>query len=165
MSMIEPILMEMDQEANATRRLLERIPAEHLGWRPHAKARSLGELAVHIAETQKAVSSMIQTPSHEVDMSPENVPANPQQIVDLFEESLESAKTMLRAMSDDDLMSNWTLTKDGQPIFNAPKLGMVRMIVLNHVYHHRGQLSAYLRQLGVALPSIYGPSADENPFG
>ena len=164
MAVIEPLLMEMEQEAAATRRLLERVPTDKLGWKPHAKARTLGELAVHVAETQGRVSSMLQGSSHEVKMEKEAVPADAAAIVSMFDEGLSSAKSMLGGMSDADLMSQWALTRDGQPIFTAPKVGIVRMIILNHVYHHRGQLSTYLRALDVALPSIYGPTADENPF-
>ena len=160
MAFTEPVLMELDQEAVATRRLLERIPDEKLGWKPHPKARSLGQLAVHIAQTQKQVSSMLQSDSAEVSMSPEAVPASSAEIVSLFDESLAATKSLIGGMSDEDLLSTWSLTREGKPIFSAPKLGVVRMIVLNHVYHHRGQLSTYLRTLDVPLPSVYGPTAD-----
>jgi len=164
MSFTEPLLMELDQEAAATRRLLARIPDEKLGWKPHPKARSLGQLAVHIAQTQKQVSTMLQTSASEVSMSPENVPATGQEIVSMFDESLAATKELLGGMTDADLMSTWSLTREGKAIFSAPKIGVVRMIVLNHVYHHRGQLSTYLRALDVPVPSTYGPTADENPF-
>jgi uncharacterized damage-inducible protein DinB len=156
--------MELDQEATATRRLLERIPDDKLGWQPHPKARTLGQLAVHIAQVQKQVSSMIQNASAEVSMTPEHVPASATEIVTMFDESHAATKANIGAMSDEDLLSNWSLMSDGKPIFTAPKIGVVRMVILNHIYHHRGQLSTYLRTLDVALPSIYGPSADENPF-
>jgi uncharacterized damage-inducible protein DinB len=164
MRMIEPLLMEMENEAVATRRLLERVPNDKLGWKPHEKARSLGELAVHIAQTQKNVSSMIQGSSYEPRMQKETVPATSAEIVALFDECTSSAKQLLGGMSDEDLLSSWSLLREGRPIFSMPKAGVIRMIVLNHVYHHRGQLSMYLRQLDVLLPSIYGPTADENPF-
>jgi uncharacterized damage-inducible protein DinB len=164
MAFTEPLLMELDQEAAATRRLLERIPDEKLGWKPHPKARSLGQLAVHIAQTQKQVSTMLQSSASELSMAPENVPATGGEIVSMFDESLAATKTLLGGMSDTDLMSTWSLTREGKPIFSAPKIGVVRMIVLNHVYHHRGQLSTYLRALDVPVPSTYGPTADENPF-
>jgi len=164
MAIIETVLMELDNEGATTRRLLERIPGDKLAWRPHPKARSLGELAVHVAQTQKQVSSMLQNSSAEVKVQKENVPATSAEIVTMFDEGLQSAKATLGTMSDADLMSNWSLMNDGRAIFTAPKIGVIRMIVLNHVYHHRGQLSTYLRTLDVPLPSIYGPSADENPF-
>jgi uncharacterized damage-inducible protein DinB len=162
--MAQSVVTELDQEAIATRRLLERIPSEKLDWKPHPKARTLGQLAVHIAQVQKQVSSMIQSESGEVRSQPETVPSSATEIVTMFDDSHTSTKALLGAMSDEDLVSNWSLMRDGQPIFTLPKIGMIRMVVLNHVYHHRGQLSTYLRTLDVALPSIYGPSADENPF-
>jgi uncharacterized damage-inducible protein DinB len=162
--MAQSVVTELDQEAIATRRLLERIPNEKLDWKPHPKARTLGQLAVHIAQVQKQVSSMIQNESGEVRSQPETVPSSATEIVTMFDDSHTSTKALLGAMSDEDLVSNWSLMRDGQPIFTLPKIGMIRMVVLNHVYHHRGQLSTYLRTLDVALPSIYGPSADENPF-
>ena len=164
MPMIDTVLMELDNEGATTRRLLERVPNDKLAWKPHPKARSLGELAVHIAQTQKHVSDMLQSSAAEVNQTPESVPGDPSEIVRMFDDGLKSAKSTLGAMSDADLMSNWSLVRDGKPIFSAPKIGVIRMIVLNHVYHHRGQLSTYLRELGVSIPSIYGPSADENPF-
>ncbi len=164
MPMIDTVLMELDNEGATTRKLLQRIPDDKLSWRPHAKARSLGELAVHIAQTQKYVSAMLQNPTYELSPAQENVPATSGEIVAMFDEGLQSAKATLGGMSDADLMSNWSLQREGETKFTAPKIGVVRMIVLNHVYHHRGQLSTYLRTLDVPLPSIYGPSADENPF-
>jgi uncharacterized damage-inducible protein DinB len=165
MRMIEPLLMEMENEAVATRRLLERVPSDKLGWKPHEKARSLGELAVHIAQTQKHISSLLQGSSYEVRAQKETVPETSGEIVSLFDECTSSAKQLLGGMSDEDLLSNWSLMREGRPIFSMPKAGVIRMIVLNHVYHHRGQLTTYLRQLDVLLPSVYGPTADENPFG
>jgi uncharacterized damage-inducible protein DinB len=162
--MAQSVLTELDQEAIATRRLLERIPDEKLDWKPHPKARTLGQLAVHIAQVQKQVSSMLQSASGEAKMQPEEVPSTATEIVTMFDDNHISTKALLGAMSDEDLVSNWSLMREGQPIFSLPKIGVVRMVVLNHVYHHRGQLSTYLRTLDVALPSIYGPSADENPF-
>jgi uncharacterized damage-inducible protein DinB len=164
MRMIDPMLMEFDQEAATTRRVLERIPSDQLGWKPHAKARSLGELAVHVATSQKNVTEALQKDTFEMAPHPPTVPGSAEDIVAMFDDCTSSAKAMLGGMSDADLTSSWSLTVGGVPKFTAPKAGVVRMIVLNHIYHHRGQLSVYLRQLGVALPSIYGPSADENPF-
>jgi uncharacterized damage-inducible protein DinB len=162
--MIDPMLMEFEQEAATTRRVLERIPSDQLGWKPHPKARSLGELAVHVATSQKNVTEALQKDTFEMARHEQAVPGTAEGIVAMFDDCTSSAKAMLGGMSDADLMSTWSLTAGGVPKFTAPKAGVVRMIVLNHIYHHRGQLSVYLRQLGVSLPSIYGPSADENPF-
>jgi uncharacterized damage-inducible protein DinB len=165
MRVIDPILMELDQEGATTRRLLERIPNDKLEWRPHEKARTLGQLAAHIAGVQPGVASLLQNPTADVTkIPPDQAATSAEDVVSSFDTGLAAAKQTLGAMTDEDLMSNWSLVNDGKPIFTAPKIGVVRMIVLNHIYHHRGQLSTYLRALGVAVPSIYGPSADENPF-
>ncbi|MEO6326630.1 MAG: DinB family protein [Thermoanaerobaculia bacterium] len=164
MTLIQPLLMELDQEAATTRRVLERMPSDKLGWKPHARARSLGELGVHIATAQKNVSAALQSPTFEMVPHEDSVPAKTEEIVALFDESTKEAREMLSKMTDADLMSEWSLLVGGTPRFTAPKIGVIRGIVLNHVYHHRGQLSVYLRELGVQVPSIYGPSADENPF-
>ena len=164
MPLNEPLLTELDQEATTTRRVLERMPSEKLSWRPHATARSLGELGVHIATAQKFVTDALKKASHEAAPPGVPVPAKTEAIVELFDASLASAKASLAAMTDADLTSSWSLTVGGKPAFTAPKIGVVRTIVLNHIYHHRGQLSVYLRTLGVPVPSIYGPSGDENPF-
>lgn len=164
MSLNEPLLMELDQEGATTRRVLERMPSDKLSWRPHETARSLGELGVHIATAQKIVTDALNTNSHEAEPPGVPVPRKAEAIVALFDASLASAKASLAAMTDADLTSPWSLTIGGKPVFTAPKMGVVRAIVFNHIYHHRGQLGVYLRMLGVPVPSIYGPSGDENPF-
>jgi uncharacterized damage-inducible protein DinB len=88
-----------------------------------------------------------------------------QEILDTFSQSLTSAKETLKMMDDARLASTWKLTKNGKVLMSLPRVAFLRSILLNHGYHHRGQLSVYLRMLDVPLPSIYGPSADENPFG
>jgi uncharacterized damage-inducible protein DinB len=164
MTMIDPFLMELEQEGQTTRRVLERVPTDKLDWRPHPTARSLGELAMHVATSQRVVSEALQKPSYEGQQNNPVVPANAEDIVAQFDDCTSSAKKLLSAMSDQDLMSEWSLTAGGVSRFRAPKIGVIRGIVLNHTYHHRGQLSVYLRQLGLKVPSIYGPSGDENPF-
>jgi uncharacterized damage-inducible protein DinB len=165
MKAIDPMLMELEQESGTTRRLLERVPTDKLGWRPHPTARSLGELANHIAAIQKTVSSALRTATYDLASGGDGaVPDSSASIVSAFDANVAEARRMLAAMSDDDLMSGWEGQVGGRTVFAAPKIGVVRSILLNHTYHHRGQLSMYLRLLGVAVPSIYGPSADENPF-
>src|SRR5260370_36081418 len=87
-----------------------------------------------------------------------------QEVLDTFNESLESAKASLKKMDDARLPSTWSLTKNGKVLMSVPRIGFIRSILMNHSYLHRGQLSVYLRMLDVPVPSIYGPSADENPF-
>jgi uncharacterized damage-inducible protein DinB len=158
--------MEMDQEAETTRRLFNVIPDDKLSWRPHPKARSLGELAMHIATIPGSVAGISELDSKEAGTFPVDPEATSRaQILEVFAESLKKGKEIVAATDDARAMQEWKLTKDGETIMAMPRAAFWRMVLLNHNYHHRGQLSAYLRELDVELPSIYGPSADTNPFG
>jgi uncharacterized damage-inducible protein DinB len=164
MRIADSILMEMDQEAEITRRLLNIIPEDKLSWRPHPKAKSLGELAMHIAGIQGEVAKLGQPDVADANFAPDVEPANRAEILSTFEKSLKNAKEIVAATGDARLMEDWSLQKDGNIVVTMPRLTFWRSILLNHYYHHRGQLSTYLRTLDVPLPSIYGPSADVNPF-
>lgn len=164
MKMIDPILMELDQEAATTRRVLERVPQNHLGWKPHDKSRSLGALANHIAVAQARVANALQTPTYDLSNREAQAPDSVDGILANFDAATAEAKRLLGGMSDEDLMSNWQGKAGGKTVFSAPKIGVIRAIVMNHVIHHRGQLTVYLRLLDVAVPSVYGPTADDNPF-
>jgi len=165
MNAIDPLLMEFEQESATTRRLLELVPTGKLAWRPHPKARSLGELANHIAAVQKTIPTAIQTATYDLSKGGDNVvPDSAAEIVTAFDANVAEARRQLATMTDDDLMSVWSGQVGGRTVVSAPKIGVLRGILLNHTYHHRGQLTTYLRQLDVALPSVYGPTADENPF-
>lgn len=162
--LVDPILMEIDQEAEITKRLFDIIPEDKLSWRPHPKAKSLGELAMHIARLQGAVAELAQPESVELPNFPPDPEATSRaQIMEVFSESLKKAKEIVNA-TDAQAMAEFTITKNGRTITAMPRIAFWRSILLNHNYHHRGQLSTYLRQLDVPLPSIYGPSADTNPF-
>src|SRR5204863_4564982 len=129
------------------------------------KAKSLGELAMHVANLQGEVAEIGQPDTKEAGNFPPDVqPVSREQIVEAFAVSLKKAKEIVGSTDDARAMAEWKLVKDGQTLFAAPRVGFWRSILLNHNYHHRGQLSAYLRELDVPLPSIYGPSADTNPF-
>jgi uncharacterized damage-inducible protein DinB len=164
MSLSESLLAELEQETQITRRVLERIKDEHLNFKPHPKSRTLGELALHIATVPGAVAEMamhdkVQAPAFE-----DPTPTSAQEILDALEKSIVRARKALSGVSDDVLHSSWTMMLGDKELFSQPKLEVLRSIMLNHWYHHRGQLSVYLRELDVPLPSIYGPSADENPL-
>jgi uncharacterized damage-inducible protein DinB len=162
---VDPILAELNQEAEITKRLLDIIPEDKLTWRPHPKAKSLGELAMHLATLQGNVAELAQLDTKEAGTFPADPEATSRaQILKIFAESLNKAKEIVGSNDDAAAMSDWTLTKDGNAIMTMPRNAFWRSILLNHNYHHRGQFSAYLRELDVALPSIYGPSADTNPF-
>lgn len=162
---VDPILAEIDQEAEITKRLLDIIPEDKLTFRPHPKARSLGELAMHVATCQGGVAEIAQSDEKEAGTFPTDPePTSRAQILEAFAESTKKAKNIVGATSDVEAMAEWKLKKDGSILMAVPRIGFWRSILLNHTYHHRGQLSAYLRELDVPLPSIYGPSADTNPF-
>lgn len=165
MRAIDSILTELDQEAQTTRRVLERVPDDKLAWKPHPKSFSLGQLALHIASLPGGLCAALVNDTREVPNFSQPQPKSRQEILDTFSKSLESAKETLKTMDDARLASNWTLMRNGKAVLSMPRSGVLRSILLNHAYHHRGQLSVYLRMLDVPLPSIYGPSADENPFG
>jgi uncharacterized damage-inducible protein DinB len=164
MSLADTILIELDQESHTTKRVLDRVPEAKLSWRPHPKSYSLGQLALHIAASQGNVASLASQDFVESPGFAQAEPANRRQIFEAFSKSIEDAKMTIGKMDDARLKSTWTLTRNGQTIMAIPRIDFLRSVLLNHVYHHRGQLSVYLRLLDVPVPSIYGPSADENPF-
>ena len=164
MKLADSILMELDQEAQTTKRVLDRIPDDKLTWKPHPTSRSLGQLALHIATSPGAVAALAVMDTVEAPTFSLPEPKNRQEVLDTFSKSLDSAKDTVGKMDDARLTSVWTLTRNGKTVISVPRIGFLRSILLNHVYHHRGQLSVYLRMLEVPVPSIYGPSADENPF-
>jgi uncharacterized damage-inducible protein DinB len=164
MKLSESILMELDQEAQTTKRVLERIPEDKLSWRPHPKSFSLGQLALHIASVPGGVTRIVMQESAETPNFVQVEPKSRQEVLETFSKSLETAKGNLKTMDDARLAETWSLTRGGKVVMSAPRGAILRSILLNHVYHHRGQLSVYLRMLDVPVPSIYGPSADDNPF-
>jgi len=165
MAIVDGLLQELDQETQTTRRVLERVPNDKLDWRPAAKARTLGQLALHIAQVPGAVASFVAAPSPQ--QAPQFVDPSPQSAAELLpalEESVAKARQLLAGLDDAALTAPWTMMSGNRELFTLPRVAMLRSIMLNHWYHHRGQLTVYLRLLGVALPSVYGPTADENPF-
>jgi uncharacterized damage-inducible protein DinB len=156
--------MEMDQEGQTTKRVLEQVPDDKLAWKPHPKSFSLGQLALHIASGPEHIAAGAAQDTFEAPNFSQPEPKSRQEVLDTFSKSLASAKNTLNKMDDARLMSMWSLTKNGKALMTVPRIGFLRSILMNHTYHHRGQLSVYLRLLDVPVPSIYGPSADENPF-
>lgn len=164
--MAASLAAEFREEAHRTRRVLERVPMNKLAWKPHAKSLSLGQLALHIAAVQGRIVPMLRKAEHEVDpngLQFEEAKTT-DEILAAFEQSVHDAGGYLDGLGDDDLRAAWTLKAGGHTLFTKTRMEVIRMIMLSHVYHHRGQLSVYLRLLDVPVPSIYGPSADDNPF-
>ena len=165
MKMIDVLLAEMDQEAQSTARVLERVPQAQLSWRPHAKSMSLGQLALHVATipgnvAQLASNATIPEPPAFIQAEA----ATAAELVPALKASLAKAREVLGGMDDAKLMETWRLMSGGKELMALPRAAVIRMIMLNHWYHHRGQLLVYLRMHNVPLPSVYGPTADENPF-
>ena len=164
MRLVDSLLMEMDQEAQTTKRVLERVPDDKLAWKPHPKSHSLGQLALHVASLPGNVAAVASQDTVEAPNFLQAEPKSRQEVLETFSKSLASAKDTLSKMDDARLMSTWSLTRNGKVLMTVPRIGFLRSILMNHMYHHRGQLSVYLRLLDIPVPSIYGPSADENPF-
>jgi uncharacterized damage-inducible protein DinB len=164
MKLRDSILMELDQEAQTTKRVLDRVPDDKLAWKPHPKSYSLGQLALHIASVPGNVATAAAQDTFEAPNFSQPEPKSRREILDTFSKSLAGAKDTLEKMDDARLLSMWSLTRNGKVLMSVPRIGFIRSILMNHNYHHRGQLSVYLRMLDVPVPSIYGPSADENPF-
>ena len=165
MPLIDGLLQELEQEAVTTRRVLERVPDAKLAWKPHPKARTLGALALHVAMTPGAVAEFVaQSPVQAPDFQDPS-PSSASELVPAMDESIAKAKRLLGPMDDTAIMATWRMLQGDRELLAIPRIAMLRSIMLNHWYHHRGQLSVYLRELDVPIPSIYGPSADESPFG
>lgn len=164
MAIAEAMMAELEQEAETTRRVLERVPEEHIDWRPHERSRTLGELAMHIATVPGAIAQMVGTgPTGEI---PNVTPPRPRaaDLLPAHDESIATARRILTELDDARMHETWRLMAGDRELFALPRVAMLRSVMLNHWYHHRGQLSVYLRELDIPIPSIYGPSADENPF-
>ena len=160
----EPLLAEFREEAVTTRRVLERVPEDKLSWKPHAKSMSLGQLALHIAAVPRGLAKGLQQETVETRFSP-NGPAQPasvQEILDTFETGIRDMEACIQNMSPDAAKGSWRLVAEGKPVINRSRASVLRSVVCNHIYHHRGQLSVYLRLLDVPVPVIYGRSADES---
>jgi uncharacterized damage-inducible protein DinB len=164
MALIDGFLQELQQEAQTTRRVLERVPDAHLGWKPHAKSMTLGQLAMHVATTPGGVAEIAAQPFIELPEFEQPAATRSAELIPALEESVAKANRLLGGMDDAALAVTWKVMNGGQEVMAMPRGAVLRAIMLNHWYHHRGQLSVYLRLLGVPVPSIYGPSADENPF-
>jgi uncharacterized damage-inducible protein DinB len=164
MSVTEALIQELAQEARTTRRVLERVPADQLGWKPHDKSMSLGQLALHIATVPGNVCEIATVSPFPMPQFTQPSASSAEELVPALEESVAKAQQILRTKGDAWLSETWRVMDGDREVMALPVGAVLRSIMLNHWYHHRGQLSVYLRQLGVPVPSIYGPSADENPF-
>jgi uncharacterized damage-inducible protein DinB len=165
MTIAETLLPEFDRETGVTRRLLERVPEGQFDWQPHAKSMTLGRLAEHVAELSDWVGVAVTRDGFDMETPrpPDYQPARTRNaLLALFDAKSAAARATLAGRTDGELLAPWSLRRDGKTLFTMPKNAVLRFFVLNHMVHHRGQLSVYLRMHDVPLPSIYGPSADES---
>ena len=159
------LLGELEQEAVATRRVLQRVPGDKLTWRPHQKSFSLGQLALHVAIIPR-LGELLLTP--DVCEPPEFVQPEARssdELLSTLDESLASARRFLAELTPERAEGTWRLASGGRELMSAPRMTMVRSLMFNHWYHHRGSLVVYLRLLDIPLPPVYGPTADEKVFG
>jgi uncharacterized damage-inducible protein DinB len=162
MPLNQALLPEFDHEMANTRKSLERVPDNKLGWKPHNKSMSMGGLATHLATINHWAEAIIAQDSFDVS----NAPPQPEmksnkEIVDTFDKNTAAARKAIAGAADDALMKPWSLLSKGQNIFTLPRIAVLRSFIMNHTIHHRAQLGVYLRLNDIPVPSIYGPSADE----
>jgi len=156
-------IAELQHEAATTRTCLERIPADKFNWKPHEKSMEFGRLASHIAEMFGWTPMTLQQDELDfakIDYKPFE-PASTDDLLEYLDKNVNEAVDALRNTTDEQFMGTWTMKNDETVYFTLPKVAVMRSFVMNHIIHHRGQLSVYLRLNDIAVPSIYGPSADE----
>lgn len=166
MTIAESILPEFEIEMAGTRKVLEQIPADKLDWKAHPKSNTIGWVAAHLAEIPGWVEGTLT--QDEWDINPEGgepyqAPQlnSKQDVLDLFDKNVASAKQQLQQTPDEEFGKSWSLLSAGNPIITMPKLGVIRTWVLNHTIHHRAHLCVYLRLNDIPVPGLYGPSGDE----
>lgn len=164
MAIKDGLLFEFDHEMGTTRRLLERVPDAELSWAPHEKSSTLRKLAAHIATIPHWVPAVCDGSGLDFAASNLDRPKEPESaaaVLKLFDEHVKAARAKIAEQTDGALAAIWTLRNGEHEIFSLPKAAVLRGFIMNHLIHHRGQLSVYLRLRNVPLPSIYGPTADE----
>ena len=165
MAMNTGLIMELKHEAANTRKMLERVPYEKATWKPHEKSHSLASLAAHIARLPVWVERIVT--KDEFDVAAPNAfpkvqtPMTSKEMLEIFDTNIAAATKHLENLTDELYMKPWVFRRGEQVFMNLPKAAAIRNMAFNHVYHHRGQLSVYLRLLNVPIPGMYGPSADE----
>ena len=165
MSIGQSMLAEFDVEMSNTRKTLERVPDNKFGWKPHEKSFPMGALATHVANLVSWTNVSIDM--DEFDMAPGGVQVktpechSQKELLEVFDANVAKARTALTEISDERIFQPWALLASGHKLFSMPRIAVLRTFVLNHLIHHRAQLGVYLRLNDIPVPSIYGPSADE----
>lgn len=162
--LVRSLVAELKHEAETTRRVLERVPEDRLSWSPHPKSMTLGQLALHIARVPRGIAMLLRDLETHFPTVPLDEATSVAQLLEVLDSSILAAAAALEGWGEEGLKAEWSLMNEEGPMMTLPRLHVVRSLMLNHVYHHRGQLTVYLRMLDVPLPSVYGPTADESPF-
>ncbi len=161
MPIAEAFLQEFDAEMASTRRLLERLPANRLDWKPHAKSRSLGELATHVTEIPR-FGLRFEGASWQVGSEKAPTLQTTADFLSRFDQNVSESRAGIAKKTDDEMQQDFTVLRaNGDVFFRLSRRSVVRRLLLNHLIHHRGQLTVYLRLNDVPLPAVYGPTADE----
>lgn len=157
---------ELDAEFPITRRVLERVPTGKLAWQPHARSMALGQLAEHIARIPGSIAKLAQMDALDLATRPTTYPSGESTaaILGAFDQSVAAIRAALADIDEARANAPWRMIFGDREIFTMPRIRVVRMMCLNHMIHHRGELVVYLRLLDVPVPVVYGRSADENPF-
>jgi uncharacterized damage-inducible protein DinB len=163
MTIGQTLLAELEQEATTTRKFLERIPEDKLTWKPHEKSKTVGNLALHIAKIPGMFAAAALEDAWSPPAGAHSEPDSKQEILEAMDESVATARKALPKVEDARMSGKWSFMRDGKEFISMPRIAMLRSIMLNHWYHHRGQLGVYLRLMGCQVPSSYGPSGDEVP--
>ena len=160
----ELLLREFDQEMSKTKTTLERVPKDKWDWKPHEKSGTLGWMASHVATLPGFMIAVSTSPDFDVANARSPKVEKEADLVGVFTKVSGEARQALAGLTDEQFNQTWALKRNGQTFFSAPRYDMLRGMCFNHLIHHRGQLTMYLRDLGVPVPPLYGPSADESPF-
>ena len=159
----QAMINEIKHEGAQTKKLLERVPFDKFDWSPHEKSMKLGRLAVHVAEIPRWSSRILSAPEFDFTKAEykQAEVQSTEELVQLSENNIQKALDDFNAAKDEDLMASWTFRRGEHVIFTLPRAAAIRTLAMNHLLHHRGQLSVYLRLLHIPIPGMYGPSADE----
>jgi uncharacterized damage-inducible protein DinB len=158
----QTLLPEFDQEMQNTRKILECVPDNQLDYQPHPKSMSMARLATHIAELPGWSTMTLDRDLLEMDSNYKPVIAGSRaELLSIFDKNASEARTKIAAATDADWQKTWTFKWNGQVVLSMPRAAVMRGVVMNHLIHHRGQLSVFLRMVDVAIPGMYGPSADD----
>lgn len=162
MRLNELLLPEFDREMANMRKTLERVPDDRFDWKPHEKSTTMGKLAAHLATLPTFAERALNTDSFDAAQArPTGSTTSTAEVLEKFDKAVADARNAIAEATDEQLLQPWTLLNGGRTILTLPRIGVLRSFIMNHMIHHRAQLSVYLRLNDIPVPALYGPSADE----